>query len=311
MNYPFYFDPKNTSNLFGLKENFDFLSKLYSNNKLPKVLMLSGNRGVGKSTLINHFLFSVFDSKNYDNVRYRLINASPFLNQFKNNFFSNIIYISGSDFKSVKIDDIRNLKTKISKTSILNKDRFVVLDDVEIFNKNSLNALLKLIEEPTNNSYFILINNKSVPLLETIKSRALEVKVILSENQRLEIIDNLISFFKLELKLEPKNSQLSPGNFLKFNYLCNEYDISLENDFIDNLSLLLSLYKKNKDILFIIFAYFIAEYHFNNLISNNSLNKEKIFEIKSYVFESLNNFLLYNLNQSVLINAISKKLNHE
>ena len=133
----------------------------------------------------------------------------------------------------------------------------------------------------------------------------------MSENQRLEIIDNLISFFKLELKLEPKNSQLSPGNFLKFNYLCNEYDISLENDFIDNLSLILSLYKKNKDILFINFAYFIAEYHFNNLISNNSLNKEKIFEIKSYVFESLNNFLLYNLNQSVLINAISKKLNHE
>ena len=31
-----------------------------------KVLLLTGNKGSGKSTLINHLLFSIFDEKNYD-----------------------------------------------------------------------------------------------------------------------------------------------------------------------------------------------------------------------------------------------------
>ena len=38
---------------------------------------------------------------------------STFLNQFKNDIFSNIIFVKGADFKSVKTDDIRDLKTKI------------------------------------------------------------------------------------------------------------------------------------------------------------------------------------------------------
>ena len=65
--------------------------------------------------------------------------------------------------------DIEKLKNDLLKTQIKNDKRFVILDDVDSFNSNSLNALLKIIEEP-NNNYFILINNKSKPVLETIKS---------------------------------------------------------------------------------------------------------------------------------------------
>ena len=62
---------------------------------------------------------------------------------------------------------------------------------------NSLNALLKIIEEPGKNNYFFLINNKSKPLLETIKSRSLEIKIVLNEKKRIEIINHLIDFFNL------------------------------------------------------------------------------------------------------------------
>ena len=57
MDYPKYFNPKNSLQLFGLEQNFNFLSSLYSKSKLPKVSMFSGLKGTGKSTLINHFLF--------------------------------------------------------------------------------------------------------------------------------------------------------------------------------------------------------------------------------------------------------------
>jgi DNA polymerase-3 subunit delta' len=311
MSYPIYFNNKNSLNLFGLKKNFEFLRNLYLNKKLPRVLMLSGYKGSGKSTLINHFIYSIFDLQEYDLKNLNLTENSSVHKQFKENIFSNIIYINGSDFKSVKVEDIRNLRTKIFQSTILDKERFIILDDVELFNHNSLNALLKIIEEPSKKNYFFLINNKSKVLLETIKSRTLELKIILSENQRLEIIDNLINHFKIELILDPKQSQLSPGNFIKFNHICKENNISTSNDLVENISLLLSLYKKEKDIMFINLAFFISDYYFRHLLEKNILKKDKIYEIKTYIFNNLNNFKLYNINQNTLISNLSAKLNYE
>ena len=40
---------------------------------------------------------------------------------------------------------------------MINKERFIILDDIELFNKNSLNALLKVIEEPNKEIIFFLL----------------------------------------------------------------------------------------------------------------------------------------------------------
>ena len=36
MNHPFFFNSKNSLNLFGLQKNFDFISKLYFKKKIAK-----------------------------------------------------------------------------------------------------------------------------------------------------------------------------------------------------------------------------------------------------------------------------------
>jgi DNA polymerase-3 subunit delta' len=311
MKYPVFFYPKNSLQLFGLKKEFKFLTTLYKNKRLPKTLMLSGTNGNGKSTLLNHFFFSIFDEKNYDVQTNYINDNSVFYKQFNNDIFSNIIFIKGSDFNSVKIEDIRQLKIKISQSSILNKDRFIVLDDVELFNTNCLNALLKTIEEPKNNTFFFLINNNSKPLLETIKSRTFDFQIRLNENERILIIKNLINFYNLETFLDPVNSKLSPGNFLKFDYICREENISTTNHLVENLSSLFNLYKKHKDILYMNIAFFVTEIYFKYLLKDRIFDNKKIFEIKDFIFNNLNNFIIYNISQNAVLNEINNKLKNE
>ena len=125
------------------------------------------------------------------------------------------------------------------------------------------------------------------------------------------IDDNLVNFHKVDLILDPKISQLSPGNFVKFNYICKEYNILPTNNFIQNLSFLLDVYKKKKDILVINLIFYLAEEYFRYLRDNKLLNNDKIFEIKNYILQNLNNFLLYNINQNSLIKAVNDKLHYE
>ena len=80
---------------------------------------------------------------------------------------------------------------------------------------------------------------------------------------------------------------------------------------MENLSLLLNLYKKNKDILIINLVFYLADEYFKYLKDNNTLKNEKIFEIKNYILNNLNSFMLYNINQNSLINAVNEKLKYE
>ena len=265
MNINEYNDPKNSLVLFELGSKLDFLIKLYNSKKLPKVLMISGKKGVGKFTLINHFLSYIYDKDNYDLKRRSINNQTQFYKQYLNNIFSNIIYLSGDNFKNVKIDDIRDLKSTILKTNISEKERFIILDDIELFNTNSLNALLKIIEEPTSKNYFVLINSKTKPLMETIYSRSLEIKILLSKETRIKIIESLIKKNNLEVFIDFNSSSLTPGNFLSFNKICEENKINIDGEFLQNIEILLNFYKKNKNVNLINMILFLTDYHFYNL----------------------------------------------
>ena len=106
------FNPKQSLNLFGLQKHFEFLISLYKTKKFPKVLLLSGAKGIGKSTLVNHFLHYVYDEKNYDLNMCQINSDTNFHKLFIQNLYPNLIYLSGFEFTNVKIADIITLKKK-------------------------------------------------------------------------------------------------------------------------------------------------------------------------------------------------------
>lgn len=306
-----YNNPKKSLTLFGLEKNLNFIINLYNSQKLPKVIMLSGQKGIGKFTLSNHFLSYVYDKDNY-NLETKTINdQTQFFKQNLNDIYPNIVCLSGDNSNTIKIDDIRVLKSTILKSTILSRDRFIILDDIELFNTNSLNALLKVIEEPTSNNYFILINNNTKPLIETISSRALEIRIFLSNKSRLGIIDSLLKKKSLKVHIDPISSNLAPGNFILFNKICELNKIDISDNLLVNIKKLLDLYKKNKSMIFIHMTFFLINYYFYNLSEKKNKNITKIVEDKDFILKNLKKFTTYNLNQKNLINIINNRLLYE
>ena len=58
-------------------------------------------------------------------------------------------------WENIKIENVRNLRKFLSKTSYSQDLKIVMIDNSELLNINSANALLKVIEEPGNNTFFL------------------------------------------------------------------------------------------------------------------------------------------------------------
>ena len=197
-------DPFKQLQLYGYENYFNELKNLYIKDKLPNKILLNGKKGIGKCTFANHFINYVLsndEEKTYDDNSY-LINSNSktfklIINKSSPNFF---LVKAKEDKNNIEIDQIRELIDFCNKSSFNNKPRFVIIDDIEYLNLNSSNALLKILEEPNDRIYFILINNSS-KILSTIKSRCLTfninfnfetIKKIFTQITKLEI-NELIS----------------------------------------------------------------------------------------------------------------------
>ncbi len=301
-------NPKNSLVLFEIEKNLEYLVNLIEIDKFPKVLMLSGRKGEGKFTLINHFLSYFFDKDNYELKKRKINIDSNFYKQYLNNTFPNIHYLSGEIYNNVKIDNIRDLKSSILKTSILNKKRFIVLDDVEQFNINCLNALLKIIEEPTKNNYFVLINNKTKPLIETIHSRSLEIRLKLNNQSKKKIISSLIQHYNINATPDLDLLDLTPGNFIRFNKICIENSINIKDNILKNLEKIFEKFRKNKDKNYINLIFTLVDFYFKELLSERSINFYTIIRKRSFFISNIQKFLMYNLNQKSLINELNREL---
>ena len=69
---------------------------------------------------------------------------------------------------------------------------FILSENIELLNINSVNILLKILEEPNDNIYFILINNNK-KILPTLKSRCLNYKIHLTSSQSFDITNKILS----------------------------------------------------------------------------------------------------------------------
>ena len=297
-------------NLYEHQEIFNHLSKLYLNNKLPNKILLSGEKGIGKATLGYHFINFVLsedEEHSYDveNNKINLENKSFKLIQNKSNPNFNLIDVA-EDKKNIDINQIRELIVNLNKSSFNNKKRFVLIDNIELLNLNSINALLKVLEEPNENINFILINNNK-RVLPTLKSRCLNFKIFLTNQQSIKIINQLINddIYNLVNK-NLVNHFMTPGKLYELLKLAEEINLNLMNSDLNIFlkSLISSkTYKKNKPIIQLIYSF--IEVYFRNNISTKNI---KLFHLYHYFLKKINDTKIYNLDEETLFMEFEDKV---
>jgi DNA polymerase III subunit delta' len=291
--------PSENTNLYGLDNYFNEIIDLYDKEKMPNKILLSGQKGIGKSTLAYHiinYILSQSEDLHYDKKRFFIENENRSFKLIQNNSHPNFYLIDLiNDKKNIDIAQIRDMISYTNKSSFNNLPRFILIDNIENLNKNSINALLKIIEEPNKNIFFILIHNSQKKILPTLKSRCLLFRINLSFEDTLKISNFLLNKNLYEvINLELINFYSTPGEIITLINFANDKDISLKeltlvkllDLFIDN-----GYYKKNKVVKNLIVnfieLYILKKYTLSNT-KNSLLNIYHNFLNKIYNTEKFN-----------------------
>ena len=303
-------NPTSQLSLYGHHLEFCNFIDLYKNKKLPNKILLSGEKGIGKSTLAYHIINCIlsfdedhfYDEKNFkinpDNKSFKLI-----LNKSNPNFISIDI---DDDKKSIDINQIRNLILTLNKSSFNTKPRFVLIDNIELLNINSVNALLKIVEEPNDNIYFILINNNK-KILPTLKSRCLNYNIHLTSEESDDITNKILGEnFKDLINEQMINNYSTPGWVLNLLSFANTYGVDLKEinlkDFIKKI-IIEKKYKKDQFVKHILYSF--IEFYFRQNVSSKNI---KLMKIQKYFLKKINNTKIFNLDDETLLMEFDDKV---
>ena len=295
-------EPSSQLNLYAISNYLLDLSKLYFNNKFPNKILLSGEKGIGKSTLAYHlinFILSEDEEFSYDmkNLKIDPENKSFKLLQNKSNPNFKLVDVN-EEKKMIDINQIRNLILDLNKSSFNDNARFVLIDNIELLNINAINALLKILEEPNDNIHFILINNNK-RILPTLKSRCLNFKIQLTTNQVFDVTNKiLLDNYTNLINDEILNNYNTPGEILRLINFAKNNEIDLKQTSLIQLINKIMMdknYKKDSYTKQLIYS--LIEIFFRNNISINNIH---LINLYHYFLKKINYTKIYNLDEESL-----------
>ena len=145
-------------------------------------------------------------------------------NKIKDKTFRNL-YSDLMVVDTLNIDTVRDIIKKSYTSSHEGGAKVFILKNIQDIRKESANAMLKLIEEPTKDNFFILIS-KRLNILSTIKSRSIIYRIRKSTPKELGVDKYVYNFFlgfsndiekykEKEIDLMLEKSYIAIGGVLK------------------------------------------------------------------------------------------------
>lgn len=143
---------KSLDEVIGQQHVTDILSRSLKQGNVAHAYLLTGPRGVGKTSIAR--------------ILAHEINKLPYDDDSAN---LDIIEIDAASNNGV--DDVRDLREKVQITPVSAAKKVYIIDEVHMLSKQAFNALLKTLEEPPEHVVFILATTDIHKVPDTILSR--------------------------------------------------------------------------------------------------------------------------------------------
>ena len=309
---------KSQLNLFGYNKLFNSFITLHKKNKLPNVMLLSGSKGLGKSTFAYHFINYLLSDKEENNYLVENFKINPSNSSYKliqNNIHPNFFLLENDLTEdNIKIDQVRSLLIFLHRSTYTKDLKIVFIDNAEFLNVNSSNALLKSLEEPSSNTFFFIIHNDASAIKETIKSRCIQFKFHLNINEKKNIFKKIVQDYQLNFNYNDLDKFFyfeSPGNLLKYLIALKDSNFNILENNLPCILFLIDKYKIKKDSELLNLITLLIENFYNKLSLNDSNNINNYFTNKNKILYLINDAKKFNLDKKNLLITIDNILKNE
>ena len=198
--------PADFNSVVGQDSIIKTLKNSIKNHNFSNAYMFFGPRGTGKTTVSKIFARNINCLNSNDGIACEECSAC------KVSFSKDCVDIIEIDAASNNgVDEIRDLKNKISLVPSELKYKVYIIDEVHMLSIGAFNALLKTLEEPPEHAIFILATTDPQKVPETIISRC-----------------QCFSFKRISDKAIVD----------RLKYVCSSEDIDVEEDVLENIALL-------------------------------------------------------------------------
>ena len=309
--------PKSQLNLYGYESYFKFFNKLYEQDKLPNSILVSGQKGLGKSTFTYHFinfLLSKGEKNEYNRRDYLIDPNNSTYKSIQSGTHANLFILDAIDGENIKIDQIRKLLLFLNKSTYYKSLKIVLLDNAEYLNTNSSNALLKAIEEPSQDTYFFIINNDSQKIMNTIKSRCIDFVINFNLLEKKNIFNKISQTYSLNFTESDLDIFLyfdTQGNFLKYLSILKNSNFKISEDYLSCISYFMDLYSEKTDPKLLGFITLFIQNFYNQLSLKNSLFINNYYRNLNKILYLIDNMKKFHLDKKNLIFSIDKIIKNE
>ncbi len=289
--------PRNFSEVYGQEVLTKILSYTISKNRIAQGYLLTGIRGVGKTTSAR-IIAKTINCTNLKTVEKDIHPCENCQNclSFNKNNHPDIIEIDAASKTSV--DDIRKIIESSEYKPLVGRYSIYIIDEVHMLSKGAFNALLKILEEPPPYLIFIFATTEpqKIPLTvisrcqrydlrrltfdeifqliqeiankEQVKIESQALKIIASRSDgsardAISVLDQLVGFSKGDIIIPSDVCQIlglvDTLNIIKF------FETIIQKDINKSMSLLHELYMSsaNLEIFVMLLSEFIA--HLNKV----------------------------------------------
>ncbi len=172
-------------NIKGQERPIEIIKECVKDSRQAKGWLFSGPEGIGKKLAAKTFAKALncieeFSGDSCDN-------CVP-CRKIENAWHPDIFYIDDSESGSVKIEDIRQMQKNLSLRPYEGRKKVYIIDNAHNFTPEASGSILKVLEEPPENSVIILISSKPALLFKTVVSRCRVLKFYPMRRQVLKSI---------------------------------------------------------------------------------------------------------------------------